>query len=178
MLRAYFDDSNMNHGPVAVLAGWVAPAKVWGPFADDWDAVLRMKPTIGYFKWKEWRGLDGEFNGISDASALEKLKLLIGVLSHHQPLGVASVISNDLHRDIFRQNADTIMRQPYFLSFHSVVVQITEHVAVRYPGERVDFHFDIQPGQMEAATASWERLKEVAPPRIEANYRRSGVQRR
>jgi hypothetical protein len=56
-----------------------------------------MKPGISYFKWEEWRALNGEFHGISKVSALEKLKLLVGVLAQHQFLGVASVISNSLH---------------------------------------------------------------------------------
>ena len=98
-----------------------------------------MKPSIDYFKWKGWRALNGAFHGISEASALEKLRLLIGVLSQYEPLGVASVISNDLHREIFQQNPDTIMRQPYFLSFHSVVVQLAEHAAVRYGHHHPDF---------------------------------------
>jgi hypothetical protein len=163
MLRAYIDDSNMGQGPVAVLAGWLAPAKVWAQFSDDWDAVLRMSPRIEYFKWKEWRALNNEFGGITEERALEKLKLLVGVLAQHQPVGVASVISNDLHRKIFKDNVDPILRHPYYLAFHSTVVLLTDHAADRLPGERIDFHFDIQPGQMEAATASWERLKRVAP---------------
>src|SRR5204863_1620722 len=104
MLKAYIDDSNMSHGPVAVLAGWVARAQSWAKFSDDWTRVLRMSPRIGHFKWKDWRGASGEFAGVSDARRIEKLNLLIDVLSEHAPLGVASVTSNRLHQQIFGQN--------------------------------------------------------------------------
>jgi hypothetical protein len=153
----------MGQGLVAVLAGWMAPVTVWAPFSDDWDAALRMSPRIDYFKWKEWRGLDGEFNGISEPRALEKLKLLVGVIVEHEPLGVASVMSNKLYREIFHDSPDRFLRQPYFLSFYSVVVDLVEYAASHFPGQSIDFCFDIQPGQMEAAVGSWERLREVAP---------------
>jgi hypothetical protein len=167
MLRAFIDDSNIGgDAPVAVLAGWMAPAKVWAPFSDAWDMVLRMSPRIEYFKWKEWRGLDGEFHGISEPSALEKLKLLVGAIAQHEPLGVASMMSNKLYQEIFHDSPDSIMRQPYFLSFYSVVVQLVEYAAVHFPGQSIDFHFDTQPGQMAAALGAWERLKETAPPEM------------
>ena len=31
----------------------------------------------------------------------------------------------------------------------------------KFPGEQVDFIFDIQPGQMEAAEASWRLMGEI-----------------
>ena len=78
------------------------------------------------------------------------------------------MISNDLHSQIFGQNADRIVRNPYFLSFYSVVVQFVEYAATEYPGERIDFIFDTQPGQMESAVGSWERLKEVTPENLKS----------
>jgi hypothetical protein len=85
------------------------------------------------------------------------------VIAKHEPLGVASVMSNKLYREIFHDSPDRYMRQPYFLSFYSVVVQLVEYAAQHFPGQSIDFHFDIQPGQMEAATGSWEHLRAVAP---------------
>ena len=101
MLKAYFDDSNVGGGTVAVLAGWIAPANTWPLFVEDWDRVLRMSPRIGYFKWKEWRGSSGEFAGISEPKKYEKLNLLIDVLAEYNPLQVSCVSSNALHRQAF-----------------------------------------------------------------------------
>jgi hypothetical protein len=167
MLRAFFDDSKMD-GPYAVLAGWVEQADRWARFSNDWDDVLRMSPRIAYFKWKEARGLSDEFQGISPERRDEKVNLLAGVIAGYEPLGVASVISLKLHRQIFGQNPDRILRNPYFLSFHSVVTQLVMYPPIKRLGEEIDFVFDTQPGQMEAAIGSWERLKQVAPPEVKS----------
>jgi len=163
MLKAYFDDSNMGAGRVAVLAGWMAPANTWPRFAQDWERVLRMSPRIAYFKWKEWRGSSGEFAGISEPKKSEKLKLLIDVLADHKPVQVSCVSSNALHQQAFGENLDRTMRSPYYFSFYSVVTDVIRYAAKKFPGEPVDFIFDIQPGQMEAAEASWERMREIVP---------------
>jgi len=73
-----------------------------------------------------------------------------------------------MHQTIFGKNPDRIMRGPYFLSFYSVIAQLIEYLGVTDPNERVDFVFDIQPGQMDAATASWERFREVAPDHLKS----------
>jgi hypothetical protein len=165
MLKAYFDDSKMT-GPYAVLAGWVEQATRWASFSNAWDDVLRMSPRIDYFKWKEARNLNGEFSGVSCERRDEKVNLLASVIAEYQPLGVASVISVKLHDQIFGENPDRILRHPYYLSFHSVVSQLVMYPAIVSLGEKIDFVFDIQPGQMEAAIGSWERLKQVAPPEV------------
>jgi hypothetical protein len=166
MLKAYIDDSNMGQGPIAVLGGWLAPARNWTNFVLDWEAVLRMRPRIEYFKWHEYRAGNGEFGGISDTLATEKVRLLVQVIEEHGGVGATSVISNDLHSQIFNSNSDRIVRNPYFLSFYSIVVQFVEYAAQAHLNETIDFIFDIQPGQMEASVASWDRLKEIAPPHL------------
>lgn len=164
MLKAYFDDSNVGGGTVAVLAGWIAPANTWPLFVEDWDRVLRMSPRIGYFKWKEWRGSSGEFAGISEPKKYEKLNLLIDVLAEYNPLQVSCVSSNALHRQAFGNISNRNMRNPYYISFYSVVMDAIRYASGKFPGEQVDFIFDIQPGQMEAAEASWRLMGEIVPP--------------
>ena len=83
MLKAYIDDSNMGQGHIAVLGGWLAPARTGAAFIPDWEAVLRMRPAISYFKWHEYRGRTGEFAGISEPLATEKLMLLVKVIEDH-----------------------------------------------------------------------------------------------
>lgn len=96
------------------------------------------------------------------------MTLLADVLSGNPPLGVASVISHKLHRSIFGESQNSTMRSPYFLSFYSVVMQLIEFLAARGIREKVDFIFDIQPGQMEAAIASWEHMRHIARDDIKA----------
>jgi len=168
MLKAYFDDSNMDAGKVAVLAGWLAEGSTWKEFSFEWERVLRMSPRIRYFKWKEWRSRAGEFAGIGETNRNEKINLLIDVLSHHDPVAISSVTSNRLHLEIFGHNPDRILRNPYFLSFYSIVAQTVEFASKRFGLVPIDFRFDIQPHQMETAAASWDRMREVAPPQMKS----------
>lgn len=161
MLKAYVDDSNMGQGPIAILSGWLAPARTWAAFAADWDDVLRMSPRIGYFKWHEYRAGKGEFTGISGELAQEKVKLLVGLIEQHEIVGTSSIISNEIHNHVFGTNEDKFIRSPYFLAFYTVVAQFARYAADQYHGQKIDFIFDIQPGQMEAAVGSWEHMKEI-----------------
>lgn len=164
MLTAFIDDSNMNQGHVSVLAGWLAPAKVWAKFSDCWKQVLDMKPRVAYFKWAEMRGGYGEFAGISDQSRAEKLNLLVNVIAEHKPFGFTSAMPNKLYREVFGDLSDPAIRSPYFLSFYGIIAQLVEYRAKIGGEERVDFVFDTQPGQMSRVLASWEAFLAIAPP--------------
>jgi hypothetical protein len=163
MLKAYIDDSNMKQGPVAVLAGWVGTADMWGAFSEDWDKALRMSPRIEYFKWVEAANFNGQFNGMSEQSRDEKLRLLVSMIADHEPLGIGCAMPVDLHKSVFGENPDRFVRTPYFMCFYSIVTQLLGYLGTHGPAEKVDFIFDIQPGEMESAIGSWEHLKKVAP---------------
>jgi hypothetical protein len=164
MLNAYVDDSNLNQGHVSVLAGWVAPAATWARFSDEWAAVLDMKPRIGYFKWSEMRGNGGEFNGLSEESTSEKLRLLVNVIGEHKPFGFASAMPNALYREIFGGLPDRTIHYPYFVSFYGIIAQLVEYLSSIGSEEKVDFIFDTQHGQMDKVLASWEAFLSLAPP--------------
>jgi hypothetical protein len=167
MLKAYFDDSNMGQGPLAVLAGWVAPAGAWESFSDPWRDVCEMKPRIDYFKFGEALGFVGQFERFSEQSRKEKLALLVSTIADIKPLGISCALPRDLYNRVFGKNRDRVLRFPYFFCFYSVVAHLTQYLDETGSTEPVDFIFDIQPGQVTPATASWKRLLEVAPPRIQ-----------
>jgi hypothetical protein len=168
MLQAYVDDSNMGQGTVSVLGGWVARAEQWAKFSDDWQSILDMKPAVPYFKWSHARGLGGEFKGISEPMRDEKIRLLAATIAEHKLLGVASAMPNALYQEAFRLNIDPVIRYPYFISFYGLVVQLAEYLASQGIKEKIDFIFDIQPGQMQPVLAAWERLTEQAPENVRA----------
>ena len=72
-LKAYIDDSGIGDQPVYCLAGWIASAEKWSAFTKDWEAVLRMRPSIRFFKANEAKNGDGEFNGIIEEQG-EKIR--------------------------------------------------------------------------------------------------------
>lgn len=154
------------NGPVAVLAGWVAPAKTWAAFSPAWDDALRMSPRIDYFKWSEAYNFLGQFHGISERSRDEKVKLLVSVISEFKPLGVACCVPLDLYQSIFGKNPDRAMREPYHFCLFSIVTQLLNHLNQHGVSQKVDFFFDEQPGQMEAVALSWETLRRRATPEM------------
>jgi hypothetical protein len=166
MLKAYIDDSNMNMPPVSVLGGWVGPAKDWAHFSDCWAEALWMKPRLNYFKLVEAQNLRGEFNGWSEQSRNERVRLLIKIIERHKFLGVTSAMPLDAYKEIFGHLPDPGVRAPYFLSFFGIISHLAAHYQGRGETEPVDFIFDIQPGYAEVVIASWERFLEVAPPEI------------
>jgi hypothetical protein len=166
MLVVYIDDSHMNQPPVSVLGGWLADSKTWAGFSEDWQAALEMRPRLEYFKYAEAMGAYGAFDGWSDQSRIERVRLLMATLVRYKPLGVAAAMPHDLYQEVFGSNSDKVIRYPYFFCFYSVVTHVSLYLASIGRIEQCDFVFDTQPGQMDAVISSWNRLLEVAPPEV------------
>lgn len=152
-LRTYVDDSEVSRGPVHVLAGWVAPARNWADFSNDWDDVLRMSPRIEYFKFSEAMGFNGEFNGISKESRDLKLKLLMQVIEKHSLFGVSSIIFKDVFDAWFGD--DQVHGNPYFMLFYALVANVVRHAPADI-SEKIEFIFDNQPGQERIIRENWD----------------------
>jgi hypothetical protein len=166
MLKAYVDDCEMGKAPVSVLAGWLADSSKWARFSDDWKDALEMRPRLEYFKYSEAKSFGGQFSGWSEQSRNDRIRRLMAILVEYSPLGVVSAMPHDLYQGVFGKNEDKIVRYPYFFCFYSIVVGITQYLALYNKIEPVDFIFDVQPGQMDAVVGSWERLLEVAPSEV------------
>jgi hypothetical protein len=167
MLKAYVDDSHVGDKRSAayVLAGWCAPARDWLKFSDDWNAVLRMNPRIRYFKFDEAMNFNGEFNGLSEPSRNEKIKLLVNVLAEHAPLGMASILPTRIYEGIFGQSGPGVMRNPYGLLFFGVVGRLVRHYNLAgVTPQKIDFIFDYQPGgKMGEIQRGWDDFIKWAP---------------
>ncbi len=165
MLKAFIDDSHMGTGPVYVLAGWVAPAKIWAAFANDWDDVLRMSPRIRHFKYSDAMSFNNEFNGMSKESRDEKLKLLVGVIEKHNLLGVATIIPDSIYRPLFGHDMGA-MRFPYMPSFFGIITRLVRHYEPLGVKDKIEFIFDYQPGgadQMGTIHKEWQNFLKMAP---------------
>ena len=162
MLKAFIDDSRMGQPPVYVLGGWVAPAKTWARFSDDWDDVLRMSPRIEYFKFAEAMNFNGEFNGMSLERRNEKMTLLLRVIEEHKLLGVASIIPHSIFQTYFGKHPRRDVRNPYFPSLFGLVARIMMYHRALGIRDRLELFFDYQPGhadQMEAVRRGWEEFR-------------------
>jgi hypothetical protein len=121
---------------------------------------------LDYFKYAEAMGAYGAFDGWTDQSRIERVRLLMATLVRYKPLGVAAAMPHDLYQDVFGKHPDKVVRYPYFFSFYSVVTHVSQYLASIGRVEQCDFVFDTQPGQMDAVIASWNRLLESAPAHV------------
>lgn len=163
MLKAFVDDSHMRQPPTYVLGGWLAPAKVWAPFVDDWGKILRMSPQIQYFKYDEAVGFSGEFLGVSKESRDEKLNLFINLIVEYKLLGIASFIPHDIFQHYFGSHPDRDIRNPYVPSVCSIISAVLNFMVANQINEKVEFCFDNQPGSVEIIHASWNMYRKVMP---------------
>jgi hypothetical protein len=171
ILKAYLDDSEIDQEPVSVLAGWLAPAGSWAPFADEWQRGLEMKPKLKYFKMSECMGFGGEFSGWSRESRNQRLRYFVNLIEEYKLLGIGGVIPTAEYKRLFRNSPLKNFDVPYFLMFYGLMAGILSSLpeiqnAIGATTERVDFVFDDQPGQMERALNAWAEFKEVAPENI------------
>jgi hypothetical protein len=149
MLSAFIDDSNMDTPPMAMLGGWVGPAKDWAAFSDCWAEALWMKPRLRYFKLSEAQNFNGEFHGWSEESRDERLRLLVKIIERHKFLGVANAMPIDAYKEVFGDIPDRGIRNPYFLSFYGLITRLAGYYQEIGRVEPIDFIFDIQPGKAE-----------------------------
>src|SRR5262249_26574227 len=116
MLKAYIDDSPMNQPPLYSLGGWVASVEKWTPFSDAWRDILWMSPRIQYFKLDEAVNFNGEFQGMSEESRNEKLRLLVALIEEFDLLGVVSLIPHNIFYPLFGRHLG--VRSEIHMSFH------------------------------------------------------------
>ncbi|MER8544750.1 DUF3800 domain-containing protein [Mesorhizobium sp. M1169] len=166
MLKAFIDDSDIGSPPVYILAGWVAPAKQWAAFSDEWDRVLRMSPRIRYFKFVEAMSFNGEFGGMSLESRDEKLKLLVGLIEEYKLLGISAVMPHKIFFHYFGRSPEKEIRTPYYPMVFSLIGRLLEYQAKRGITDRTEFVFDVQPGKIEYVLAAWEQFRRNAPAEL------------
>jgi hypothetical protein len=165
MLRAFFDDSNIRQGPVYVLAGWVAPAEKWTPFANDWQAVLDMRPRVSYFKYSEAMNLSGEFLGISEPSRDEKLKLLVGILEEYGVVGISASVPHKVFAGWFCR-APAPFNNPYLMLLYGVAGRLLRYARSIDYTDTVDLIFDTQLDQVDKVMDAWSGFVRNAPDEL------------
>jgi hypothetical protein len=166
MLKAYIDDSRMNQPPLYSLGGWVAPAEKWAPFSDAWRDILWMKPRIEYFKLDEAMNFNGEFQGISEESRNEKLRLLVGLIEEFDLLGAVSLIPHNIFYPLFGRHPQREIRNPYVLSFFGIIANVAGYMHQAGIEDKIEFVFDYQPTSISQVLEGWELFKQNAPAKF------------
>jgi uncharacterized protein DUF3800 len=168
MLKAYIDDSCMNKAPVYVLAGWCAPARVWGPFSNAWRDILRYRRRIDRFKFDEAINFSGEFLNMSVEDRDERLRLLVGAIEEHGLVGFSVIIPHHIFLPLFGVHPSIEVRNPYHLAFFMMVSRMVAHYAPLGIKDKIDFYFDYQPGakSMALVEEGWELFCRLAPQEV------------
>jgi len=156
-MQGWFDDSGKEGWPrprasaVYLLAGFVAPVRVWAKLADAWDAELKQTPKLKYLHTGEAYTFSGEFGprskwrkawGARNKTERDKrlLKFAKIVEDHLAPiwtasgapdrLGVTWMVSHREYADFKRmvqadpratRNDLKTLKNPYYLSFQYVL---------------------------------------------------------
>jgi hypothetical protein len=155
VLQGWFDDSGKEGWPLPktspayLLAGYVAPVRVWARFADAWYKELEQPPHLNYLHAGEAYGFDGEFGPESlwtktwgyhnNAARDERLLKFAQIIEDHmQPLWstyetpdrfrLTWLVSWDQYNSFkttmmpyFTRAEQKAIKNPYYLSFQYIM---------------------------------------------------------
>jgi fluoride ion exporter CrcB/FEX len=166
MLQAFFDDSGRgkeSDSPVFVLAGYAGSIATFCSFADDWQAVLREEPTLGYVKGKEANLLSGQFAGWTKEQRDERLARFVGLIRKHDLIALSFGVG---YRDFNRilREPKGIMKYPYAVAFVNVVAWLMISASKKPEREEIELIFDQGViGRERAIQAAYEGMKGSIP---------------
>jgi hypothetical protein len=161
MLQAFFDESYDDE--IFVMAGWVAPAKTWALFSNEWQQFLDMKPAIQYFKMKEAFNFDGEFLGMSEESRNEKVRLLMGCISDHASVGISCYMPHRRYKEIFAGVQEYPENTPWGFMAENVIKALVDHQESLSLRGKIELIFDDEVRQRDAIRDNWRLFKESNP---------------
>lgn len=157
MLQAFIDDSREAEPPVFVLAGYLAPATVWGAFAVEWQAVLDMPPPIPYFKMSKARALLE-----SRDKTNERIRLLHAVIEKYITAGFSIMVPSDTIRQIWGPK-DKFARHPFYCAFSILIPLLGLNIGeFGFQCDRVELYFDDQMHEKDQAIRAWDWAKKNA----------------
>lgn len=168
MMLVYMDDSDMaGEGHLGILAGWIAPAKIWAKFSDDWQReVLDLKPPIRLFK--------PSIAGLKRETEKTRMALAMGLIKQHALRGIVCAVPHNHHRRIMRPlRIEKCLKSPYYLALSGVVYSIADEMSKQGVTDKIDFYLDIQPGQQGDIINAWDDIIASARPEQRKLLKRS-----
>lgn len=146
MLQGYIDDTGSEpNGQLFLLSGFILDTEEWEKFSDEWEFQLHRKPRIEYFKMHEAAARVGQFQGWSKEFVLCKVKDLLSVIEHYQPIGISCLTAWKDYRGVLGDLAVDDLKGPYALLFQLVFMAIVHYQRIQgiYPTP-IDVDFDDQ----------------------------------
>lgn len=162
-LQAFIDDSASHVGDRRlVMAGYLNGAQNWALFSTAWNDELKAAPAIEYFKMGEAHALNGQFRGFSEAQRDEKIRGLVRVVRHFQPISFEFSVSQEQFTRVLKAFSPRGIN-PHFICCFGIVATIAGYVASSPVVAPIDFIFDAQDGVDEDIALFFSAMKNNLP---------------
>jgi hypothetical protein len=144
VLQILIDDSGrgQEHTTAFVLAGFIAPVRIWESFADEWDKALHASPKIDYFKSYEAYGFRKQFKGWTEDARDKKLLKLIAVIRKHYWSAIKLTVSGTELNQILQKPDDPALKNVYALAVASITTKALLVAFRNRTRRKLDFIFD------------------------------------
>jgi len=177
-LHWFFDDSGSEPtGDQFVLGGFLSTADGWAAFANGWQEVLALSPSLEYFKASEAFSLRGQFSrgrGWNDDLRDERVRKLAHVIRQHAKLGVSASIQHAHFEKYMRvipavgRRLATDQAYPYlFFRLMTGQLILSEKAGLL---DRHDVVMDEQTGMEDEIREIWPGYREMLAKHGRAHY--------
>lgn len=152
MFAGYFDESGLDaHSKTFWVAGYVQHFRDWPSFSFDWNRALRSR-GVAAFHMMDLVGRRANFDGWSDAQAVDLMDELVSIINSSDVLGFgAGLVKDDYERVIARGTfleevglKPEWWRKPYLLAFQQCIVEAVLKATDLPKSEKITFIFDRQ----------------------------------
>jgi hypothetical protein len=163
-LEAFIDDSASDTGDRRLyLAGYLNRADKWALFSEAWREELRAAPSIDYLKMSEANALDGQFAGWTAAARDEKLRGLVRVINHFEPMSFEFSLSREEYYRHVKPVAPRGVGNPHFVCCLHVLFGLAQYVDIEKVKAPIDFIFDQQTGVSDDLALFLDHMKKSLP---------------
>jgi hypothetical protein len=125
----FIDDSASDTGDRRLfLAGYLNRTDRWALFSEAWREELKAAPSIAYLKMSEANAFVGQFTGWTTDDRDEKLRGLIRVIKHFEPMSFEFSVSREEYYREVKPAAPRGIGNPHFACCLQVVFGLAQYV--------------------------------------------------
>jgi Protein of unknown function (DUF3800) len=144
VLQVFIDDSGrgQEHKTALVLAGFIAPVRIWESFSDEWAKALSAPPKIDCFKAYEAYGFRKQFKGWKEDARDKKLLKLVAVIRKHYWSAVKLTVNGTEFDQILQDPSDPSLKNAYALAVAAITTRVLSIAFRSRTRRKLDFIFD------------------------------------
>jgi hypothetical protein len=163
-LQAFIDDSASDIGDRRLyMAGYLNRADKWALFSEAWREELKAAPSIDYLKMSEANVLEGQFAGWTTVARDAKLRGLVRMINHFEPLSFEFSVSREEYYLQVRPVAPRGLGNPHYVCCLGVMFGLARYVDSEKVKIPIEFIFDQQTGVSDDLTLFLDHSKKSLP---------------